>query len=291
MPGPLVVQGREVAPADLNQLRSILRAHPEWSRRRVSEVVCAAWNWRTPAGQLKDMAMRSLLLKLDRQGHLTLPPRRRVASNRMAPHPPAPRAWDQTPLVTTLEALGPLTVEEVSAAPAARAECAAALATFHYLGDRGPVGETLCYAVRQPTGRLLACVRFGSAAWSCRVRDRWIGWTPPQRVRQLAWLTNNARFLILPFVRVPRLGSWILGRVLRRLSADWQEKYGHPIVLVETFVDRSRFHGTVYTAANWIRLGPTAGRSRQDRYTTLRVPVKDVFVYPLHTDVRAVLCA
>src|SRR5712692_2065405 len=287
----LVVQGRPVSPQDLDHLRAVLRAHPEWSRRRLSEVLCADWDWRTPAGQLKDMAMRSLLLKLERQGHLTLPIRRRVASNRMAPRPIGPRAWDQTPLVTTLDALGPLTLHEGSADPAARAECAAALAAFHYLGHRGTVGENLHYAVRQTTGRLLACVLFGSAAWTCRARDRWIGWTPAQRLRQLSRLTNNTRFLILPFVRVPHLASWILGRVLRRLSRDWEQKYGHPIVLVETFVDRTRFAGTAYAAANWIRLGGTTGRSRQDRYTTLQVPRKDVYVYPLQRDFREVLGA
>lgn len=288
----LVVQGRSVSAEDLDRLRVMLRAHPEWSRRRVSTMLCAEWDWRTPTGQLKDMAMRSLLLKLERQGLVTLPIRRRAASNRMAGRPiTLPRAWDQTPLVTTLEALGPLRVHEVSAEPEARAECAAALAAFHYLGHRGTVGENLQYAVRQATGRLLACVLFGSAAWTCRVRDSWIGWTPAQRPRHLSRLTNNTRFLILPFVRVPHLASWILGRVLRRLSADWEQKYGHPIVLVETFVDRTRFRGTAYAAANWIRLGATTGRSRQDRYTTLHVPVKDVLVYPLQTDVRAVLCA
>jgi hypothetical protein len=287
----LVVQGRPVPPEDLDRIRTLVRAHPEWSRRRLSEVVCAEWQWCTPAGRLKDMATRSLLVKLERQGRIVLPLRRRAASNRMASRPIAPRGWDRTPLVTTLDGLGPLTLHEVSADPGARAECAAALAEFHYLGHRGTVGENLQYVVRQPTGRLLACLLFGSAAWTCRARDAFVGWTPAQRSRQLSRLTNNTRFLILPFVRVPHLASWILGRVLRRLSADWQQKYGHPIVLVETFVDRTRFTGTAYAAANWIRLGPTTGRSRQDRYTTLQVPVKDVLVYPLRADFRALLCA
>jgi hypothetical protein len=138
---------------------------------------------------------------------------------------------------------------------------------------------------------LLACLVFGAAAWACRPRDAFIGWSPAQRAARLAWLTNNTRFLILPWVRVPHLASWIQGRVLRRLSADWQRKYGHPIALVETFVERDRFVGTSYRAANWQHLGATTGRSRQDRYTTLHVPVKDVYVYALCADVRQVLAA
>jgi hypothetical protein len=133
-------------------------------------------------------------------------------------------------------------------------------------------------------------VLFGSAAWKCRARDQFIGWTPVQRTHGLPLLTNNSRFLILPWVRVPHLASWILGRVLRRVSADWQDKYGHPIALVETFVDRSRFAGTSYRASNWIRLGSTTGRSRQDRRRTLRVAAKDVYLYPLHRKFRTVLC-
>jgi hypothetical protein len=145
--------------------------------------------------------------------------------------------------------------------------------------------------VRDPHGRLLACLRFGSAAWSCRARDAFIGWTAAQRAQRLAWVTNNTRFLILPGITVPHLASWTLGQVLRRVSADWQRKYAHPILLVETFVDRARFAGTSYRAANWQHLGATTGRSRQDRYTTLRVPIKDIYGYPLHRAFRAELCA
>lgn len=287
----LVVQGRHVTRADLDRIRALVSANPGWSRRRLSETLCTEWDWRNGAGRLKDMATRTLLVKLEARGLIELPARRRVASNRMTRRPRPPRLWDQTALTGPLRALGPLTVDEVSGDRGAREECADALADFHYLGSRGPVGENLQYTVRDPGGRLLACLLFGSAAWTCRPRDAFIGWTRAQRAPRLALLTNNTRFLILPFARVPHLASWILGRVLRRLSADWQQKYGHPIVLVETFVERDRFKGTSYTAANWIRLGVTTGRSRQDRYTTLRVPVKDVYVYPLQRNFREALGA
>jgi hypothetical protein len=291
MDAPVVLQGRRIAAVDLDQIRALQAAQPTGSRRQLSVALATAWAWRTPAGQLKDMAARTLLSKLEARGLITLPPRRRRASNRMAVRPVPTRVWDQTPLTGALRTIGPLTVTEVSRDPVARAEVAAALETFHYLGARGTVGENLQYTVRDPHGRLLAVLRFGSAAWSCRARDTFLGWTSTQRAARLTWITNNTRFLILPSITVPHLASWTLGQVLRRLSADWQQKYGHPIWWVETFVDRTRFAGTSYRAANWQHLGATTGRSRQDRYTTLRVPIKDVYGYPLHADFRARLGA
>jgi Domain of unknown function (DUF4338) len=284
-----VVQGREVSPADLEQIRELIRAHPDWSRRRLSEVLAGEWDWRNAAGRLKDMAARSLLVKLDQRGWIQLPARRWAPTNRMRARVIARRGWDTTPLQVTLPELGPLEIREVSGEAEGRETLAAALAEFHYLGHAGTVGENAQYLVTQSSGRVLATVVFGSAAWKCRDRDQFIGWSAAARARNLSLLTNNQRFLILPGVGVKGLGSWILGRVLRRLSTDWQAKYGHPIWLVETFVDRERFRGTVYRAANWQHVGATQGRTRQDRYSTLRVPVKDIYVYPLARHFREVL--
>jgi hypothetical protein len=282
----IVVQGRRVRAGDLARIRQLRLEHAGWSRRRLSQVLAAEWNWRNGRGQLKDMAARTLLLKLEAQGLIHLPPRRQTPSNRMAARSLPRQNWDRTPVECTLAELGPLTVREVSADMAARVRFAAALAEFHYLGYRGTVGENLQYTVTDHQGRLLACLLFGAAAWKCRVRDEFIGWMAGRRERRLHLIANNTRFLILPFVRVPHLASWMLGRVARWLSSDWEQKYGHPIALVETFVERDRFVGTSYQAANWVRLGSTTGRSRQDRYSTLRVPVKDVYVYPLQHDFR-----
>jgi hypothetical protein len=163
------------------------------------------------------------------------------------------------------------------------------LAQHHYLGHRGPVGEHLCYLARDRHGRDVACLLFGAAAWKTAPRDRFIGWDHTRRQRYLNLITNNTRFLILPWVEVPHLASHLLALILRRLSADWREKYGHPICLVETFVDRSRFKGTCYRAANWTCVGQTQGRGRQDRYGTLHVPVKDVYLYPLAENFRQIL--
>jgi len=277
----MVLQGRRMTSRDVARIHQLRLEHPDWSRRRLSQSLAQEWNWRNGRGQLKDMAARTLLLKLEAQGLIHLPPRRQTPSNRMAARSLPRQNWDITPVDCKLADLGPLTVREVSTDTAARVCFASALAEFHYLGYRGTVGENLQYTVTDSHGRLLACLLFGAAAWKCRARDEFIGWTAGRRERRLTWITNNTRFLILPFVRVAHLASWILGRVLRRLSRDWEQKYGHGIALVETFVERDRFAGTSYKAANWIRLGSTTGRSRQDRYSTLHVPVKDVYVYPL----------
>ncbi len=285
----LVVQGQQLESADILQIRGLIAEHPNWSRRRLSEALCAEWGWRNGSGRIKDMAARSLLVKLDMRGLIALPARRQVASNRMRCRRMFRHSWDTTPVLGTLRDLGLLNVQEVSQEPAARTRFAAALSEFHYLGYRGTVGENLQYTVADSRDRLLACLLFGSAAWKCRPRDEYIGWNPEQRARNLHHLTNNTRYLILPWIRVPHLSSWILGQVLRRLSADWQNKYGHPIALVETFVEHERFAGTSYKASNWFHVGPTTGRSRQDRHHKLRVPVKDVYLYPLHPRFREVL--
>lgn len=287
----MMVQGRLLATADILRVRQLLADNPTWSRRRLSEALAEEWDWRNASGQLKDMAARTLLLKLDARGLIELPPRRRTPSNRMAEGRVPRQDWDTTAITGTLRQLGPLTVQEISGDAAERRRFAAALAEFHYLGYRGTVGENTQYTITDGTGRLLACLLFGAPAWKCRARDEFIGWSPENRQRHICSITNNTRFLILPFVRVPHLASWILGQTLRRLSKDWERKYGHPVLLVETFIERDRFAGTSYKAANWIRLGSTTGRSRQDRQHTLQVPIKDVYVYPLHHRFREELSA
>lgn len=279
-----VIQGRRIEPVEFLQVRALVASHPEWSRYRLSRELCVLWDWRTPTGQWKDMAARTLMLKLAERGWIQLPARRGLSPNRHRLAPPPPRSWPTTPITGPLPDIGPLTITEVSAQAAGRAEVRAALVQFHYLGYRTPVGENLQYVVRDGADRLLAVMVFGAAAWKCAARDRWIGWTPGQRQARLSWIANNQRFLILPFVSVRCLASHVLGQVARRIAGDWQAKYGHPVVLLETFVERGRFAGTCYRAANWQRLGSTRGRGRQDRDHDLRVPIKEVYACPLRPD-------
>lgn len=286
-----VLQGRRIEPEQLHQVRALVAAHPQWSRYRLSRELCALWDWRTATGQWKDMAARTLLLKLDRRGWVRLPERRAPSPNRHRLVAPRPRSWMTEPLVGSLSDLGGVELTEVSSSALGRAEVRGFLAQFHYLGWRMPVGENLQYLARSGAGELLAVLVFGAAAWKCAVRDQWIGWSLEQRQARLGALANNQRFLIAPWVRVRYLASHLLGEVARRIAADWQRKYGHPVVLLETFVERDRFAGTCYRAANWQGLGSTQGRSRQDRDRQLRVPVKEVYAYPLQPDWRGVLTA
>lgn len=282
-----VLQGRLLHDDDLAQLCGLIAAHPAWSRRRLSVALAQAWHWRTPTGQLKDMAARTLLLKLEQRGLIVLPPRRRTASRRLPLVLELPLAPPAALITGTLRALMPLTLDLVTGTHPAFSH---ALATHHYLGYGGPVGEHLAYMVRDRQGREVACLLFGAAAWKTKPRDGWIGWNDATRARHLHLIANHARFLILPWVRVPHLASHVLGRITRRLAADWHARYGHPVHLLETFVERARFRGTCYRAANWIPVGQTQGRSRQDRDRTLCVPVKDIYLYALTPRVREELC-
>ncbi len=146
------------------------------------------------------------------------------------------------------------------------------------------------YLVRDHNNRPLACLLFGSAAWKTAPRDSFIGWDRQRRKRNLCYITNNMRFLILPWVKVQHLASHILSRVSRRICSDWIKKYNHPVHLLETFVDRTRFQGTCYKAANWILTGQTQGRTRNDRDRTIKVSPKDIYVYPLIKNFRKRLC-
>jgi Druantia protein DruA len=287
----LIIQGRALAPGDLEALRGWMGANPHWSRRRLSLELAVRWNWRNAAGQLKDMAARTLLVKLNQRGLIELPARRQVPTNRMRCGAAAsePQAWDEQPIRGQLAQLGTLSVGEVSGHIHERAWVRAALGRFHYLGFGGPVGENLQYVVRDGRDRPLAALVFGAAAWKCQDRDRFLGWSAQQRTRHLGLVANNTRFLILPWVKVPHLASWILGCISRRIAADWQAKYGHSIVVLETFVERERFRGTAYRAANWVNVGVSAGRTRQDRHTCIQAPLKDIYLYPLRRDFRQVL--
>jgi hypothetical protein len=276
-----VMQGRAVQPQDIAWLREAIAGHPEWTRKAIARAVCEAWDWRDRQGRLKDFAARSLLLKLAERGLITLPALRYRRPQKWAWSGQSMEGPTETSAVVGgLAALQPITVEIVEAGSAAQRRWRQYLQEHHYLGLR-IVGENLGYLVRDRTGRDLGCLLFGAAAWSCAARDQFLEWSAGERAQQLSQVANNTRFLILPWVKVPHLASHVLGLVARRIDADWRRKYGHEIRWLETFVERDRFRGTCYQAANWQRVGATRGRSRQDRRGTLQVPVKDVYVYPL----------
>jgi hypothetical protein len=290
MASVMVMQGRQIGERDLDLVRVLLTSHPDWNRTRLSRELCARWNWRNAQGRAKDMAARTLLLKLERAGYVRLPTRRGPSPNGHRNRQIEPVAPPEEPIRGALRDLQPLRVSVVYPGSEEARLFHGLLAHEHYLGQRNTVGENIRYLVRDRHGRPVACVLFGSAAWKCADRDAFLGWNRPTRERNLQRLTNNTRFLIPAWVQIPHLASHVLGLIARRIRADWQGKYGHPVHALETFVDRSRFNGTCYRAANWLWLGSTQGRTRNDRAHRIRAAVKDVYLYPLVADVRRELC-
>jgi hypothetical protein len=276
----LIVQGRSLGREEIIWLAQWIEEHPQWSRKRLARELCERWCWRDQRGRLKDFAARSLLLKLEVQGHLRLPPLQ-VQKRRARPLVPPLRDWQQPePWEARLGQIRPVKLELICAGSARAARWAFYLGQYHYLKLR-VVGENLGYLAVDVHGRDVAAVLFGAPAWRCAPRDQFLEWGDARRREQLHRLANNTRFLILPWVRVPHLASQVLGAVVRRISVDWQLKYGHGLDWLETFVEHERFAGSCYRAANWQCVGQTVGRSRQDRDHTQRVPVKEVYLYRL----------
>lgn len=286
-----IIQGRSLSAQDLAEIRTLLAEHPSWNRTRLSQELCRRWEWRNEAGQMKDMACRTLLLKLQDRGWIALPAAQRASTNGFRNRHPVVVPHDESPFHRSLETLRPLRVERVAAGSPSGRLFQCLLQRYHYLGHRNCVGENLKYLVSEARGRPLACLLFGSAAWKCRPRDLFIGWNEEARTRSLRWLTNNTRFLLLPWVRVPLLASHLLSLITARLSADWQDRYGHPIHLVETFVEADRFSGTSYRAAGWMGVGRTTGRGRNAPGLAPQGPLKEVFLKPLSADFRSRLGA
>lgn len=282
----LRVQGRTLTTSDIESIRELIKEYPSWSRRRISEELSKAWNWYNASGHLKDMACRSMLLKLEKQGHILLPPRRRIPVNRMLQKKTPYIEHDQTLIESSLPRIQPVNLVTLYQAKDYDDLFGCLMGTYHYKGYKGIVGENMKYIVFDSYHRVIACLLFGSSAWKVESRDKYIGWNSENRERNLHLTTNNMRFLILPWVRVPHLASHILGLVSRRISRDWGIRYGHPLYMLETFVEKDRFKGTCYKAANWIHVGRTKGRSRNDRYKRLQVPIKDVYLYPLHSNYK-----
>ena len=276
----LTLQGRRIQRGDLAWLQSWIDENPDWSRKQIARELCRRWNWVDRRGRLKDFAARSLLLKLEGRGHVTLPTLR-TQFRRVRPKPASLEPWEEPPAWTALlPELAPVRLEQVEAGSPAAKRWAFYLERYHYLGFR-VVGENLGYLATDGQGRDVGCLLFGAAAWRCAARDRRLGWSSQDRQQHLWSVANNTRFLILPWVRVKHLASCLLGEVARRIDADWRQRYNHGVDWLETFVDRDRFRGSCYRAANWECVGQTQGRSRQDRDHQLRVPVKDVYLYDL----------
>ena len=281
--------GRDFGAADQATIRALLAGHPTANRARLSRLVCAALEWRRPDGRFKDMSCRVAMLRMQDHGWIQLPPPQKRNNNGRPYRRRTPQAEPELfSLVASVGALANLRLEPVTDRTQSHL-WNEYIDRYHYLGYQPLPGAQLRYLARA-NDRVLALLGFGAAAWKTAPRDRFIGWTAPQRQRYLHLVVNNARFLILPWVRCHNLASRLLSLATRRLAQDWQDRYGYGPVLVETFVQTPRFRGTCYKAANWIYLGETQGRGKLDIEHQAPLPRKGIWVHPLVRDFRRQLC-
>jgi hypothetical protein len=277
---------RAITEQDILFMRNFISRYPASSRRELSRLLCEEWDWRQSNGVLKDMVCRSLMLKLHREGRIQLPEVRKRPNNPMLnrKRPEKLTDMDETPIECLLKELGELEIRDVRGT-SEEVLFNRLIETYHYLGYTHPVGETMKIMVFAQ-GRPITCMGWSSAGRQLGIRDRHIGWDTKTRMSNLSFIAYNTRYLILPWVKVPHLASHLLGRFTRDLSRRWQERYGHPIYYLESFVQVNRFAGTCYIAANWISLGLTTGRGANATTSKKNVPIKELLVYPLHKKFR-----
>jgi len=277
-------RGRSVSLDQVTEITKLIADNPSASRRALSIEVCRAWNWRQPNGTLCDALCRGLMLQLHRAGYIKLPAPAWRSSKRAVRSQPQPVELPERPIHKALKELRPISILQVRRTPH-EALVEGLVARYHYLGYKQPVGEHLKYLVTvedEPIG----CFCWSSAPRHLGPRDRFIGWPPEIRKANLRGVAYQSRFLILPWVRVRFLASYLLGRMSRQLSADWERVYAHPVYFAETFTDPNRFRGTCYRAANWVWLGQTTGRGKDSQSLRPNRSLKDVWGYPLVRDFR-----
>jgi len=262
----LTILKREIGPNELALIKVLIETAGDHGRTYISKQLCLLWDWRLPNGQLRDIACRDLLRRLEKQGLIQLPPRLRPARRVGYKNTTSlPKDFVSTPQSQSLGDFSVIEIEMVRGSGQERLYNAL-IDSYHYLGYHQGAGEQLKYIIRGD-GHVLSAIGFGGAAFKSADRDQHIGWDKDARERHLVKVVNNNRFLILPWICVPHLASHILGRISRRIRNDWQDYYKRDIVLLETFIEQLRFKGTCYKAANWHHLGQTTGRGRNDRYS------------------------
>jgi len=274
--------GREFTPEEICLIQEVIGTCGGISRRELAFTVCELLEWKRPGGGLKDRECQDLLEALENKGLLNLPEKRRQGSIRpKKTEPVVPCEQPYSSFSGSLGSISPLDIQRVQTREQ-RDRFKDLVSRYHYLGYATPYGARLQYLAysSQPQHEVVGCIQFSSPAWRMKARDQWIGWDDERRRVGLQQIVNNSRFLVL--ARVRNLASMMLSLSLRQLSLDWQKHYGLEPLLVETLVDRQRFHGGCYRAANWIDVGNTSGRGRMDRtHQRHGAQVKTIFVYPL----------
>lgn len=276
-------------PQTIEHIQHLVAQQPHLSRRKLSQQICQTFDWRSANGSLKEVSCRKELLRLQRAGHINLPAAQK-GPPRSDRRPDCLDEIEQTPIEVELPELG-----NIEIVPIDRRNRKASrlwnnlMTTYHYLGAGPLCGAQLRYLIHSSKYGVLGGLSFSAAAWKLEARDHWIGWDEAARQKNLNRVISNSRFLILPWVKVKNLASHALGLCLKRLAADWQERYSLAPVLLETFVEKERFKGSSYKAANWICVGQTKGRGRQDRFNKHGLAIKDIYLYPLRKDAAQVL--
>ncbi len=284
---PKKICGRLFNHADLTLIRNIIASDPLITRQKISQDVCRALDWYKPDGGLKDMSCRVAMLKLHRSGIIELPPPTRPYNKTTSFSKKTPEGDPKNPITKSVGKLMPLEIHRVVTKKDSFL-WNEFINRYHYLGYKPLPGAQLRYLISCSSG-YLGAVGFSAASWKVMPRDTWIGWSSDTRIERLQLVVNNSRFLILPWVTSKNLASKILSLCTKRLLDDWEEVYGYTPVLLETFVEKERFTGACYKAANWIHVGSTKGRGKLDRYNECKVPIKEIFLYPLSKDFRTVL--
>lgn len=280
--------GREFSGEEVEIIREIIASDPHLSRVAISRLVCERLNWFKPDGGLKEMSCRVALLRMQNDGLILLPPPQNTNGNGKVRPCITSASAPGEPVMVCAGHLGGLSIKRVSVFKESSL-FNELMERYHYLGYKPLSGAQMRYLVYSGD-ILLAALGFGASAWKVGPRDIFIGWNHQQRERNLQLIVNNARFLILPWVKSKNLASMLLAKVATQLPTDWEQRYGYKPVLLETFVEKGRFRGTCYKAANWIYVGETKGRGKKDRYNLYALPVKDIFLYPLVKDFRQKLC-
>ena len=282
-------RGKHVNAEDIGFINALIARNPSDSRRVLSKKLCRAWNWVQPNGALRDMVCRGLMLGLHRAGHIRLPEKKNHPKNPFVDRKkPGKVKIDQSPINGRLSQIKPFKYQQVRRTPAEKL-FNSLIEHYHYLGYCHPVGEQLKYIVYWQK-RPIACLSWSSAPRHIGCRDRFIGWSAKQRQKGLHLMAYNCRFLILPWVKVACLASHILANMAKIVSKDWLSVYSHPIYFLETFVDKQRFAATCYKAANWLYLGDTTGRGKNDQTHKQNRSIKAVWGYGLSKNFRSKLC-
>lgn len=277
--------GRDFTNKELDQIRFLIKENPQFHRAKLSREVCQMLRWLKPDGKLKDMSCRVAMLRMQEDGLIELPkPLRAKAVIRKIKFTPATDPQDS--ILCPVNQLPHLQLQMVNKTNSFLWN--EYIERYHYLGYTPLPGAQLRYFITA-NGQILALTGFGAAAWQTSPRDKFIGWDHEQRKRNLHLIVNNARFLILPWVQSKNLASKILALNARQLPNNWEDNYNIRPVLMESFVEKNRFAGTCYKAANWCNVGQTKGRGKLGPPGKISVPIKDVWLYPLNKNFRALL--